>query len=148
MSQLYGQLKNSDGTTRWKPIEAILQSDGGYAIRVDTELVLDSGNISIGNIKVGSTNQTSNSLRYLRVESDGTLVVISTPLDLYEVADIDDENEPSPNYFGYVDMDGNWYIMEEDQSAGTYRYFKGTSDYPTNWATRSGLAYDYYYNIF
>jgi len=155
MSQTYGQVKNVDGTTKWKPIEAVLQPDGTYHLAVDTEIALDSANINISNLKVGSVDQTSNTLRYLKVEDDGTLVTVSMPLDSYDVIDTDDgfdESNPGVNYYGYADTDENWYIKEETVTAvgtpNTYRVFKGSGNYATAFANRTGHAYDYYFNIF
>jgi len=81
MVQLYGQIKNPDGTTTWKPIEATSNGEGSYAIRVDTELILDGASVSISNIKVGSLNQTSSELRFLKVEDDGTVYVLNPTLE-------------------------------------------------------------------
>lgn len=82
MSQLYGQIQSKDGITRWKPIEAVLQPDGAYGIKVDTELVLDGAQVTISNIKIGSLNQTSSTLKFLKVEEDGTVVVTNDELDV------------------------------------------------------------------
>ena len=68
--------------------------------------------------------------------------------ETYFVSDKDDDS--SPNYYGFLDKDGNWYIMKEVVATGadTYRYIKGTSGYTTNWTNRTTLTYDYYNNIF
>ena len=73
---------------------------------------------------------------------------ISDILEGYKITDKDDD--ATPNYYGYTDKDGNWYILKEVVSPGadTYRYAKGTSDYTTNWTGRAGLSYDYFYNVF
>lgn len=86
------------------------------------------------------------SKQILKTNSNGELVI--SDLAEYKIADKDDD--ASPNYYGFTDKDGNWYILKETISAGadTYRYIKGTSDYMTNWTGRAGLSYDYYYNIF
>lgn len=69
------------------------------------------------------------------------------PLAKYKIADTDDD--ASPNYFGFTDIDGNWYILKETVSAGanTYRYAAGTSSYATNWTNRASLSYDYLFNV-
>jgi hypothetical protein len=67
----------------------------------------------------------------------------------YSISDKDDD--ASPNYFGFVDRDGNWYILKETVSAGadTYRYASGSSNYATNWTNRATtVVYDYFYNAF
>jgi hypothetical protein len=79
------------------------------------------------------------------VTSDiGTIMFLSG----YFISDKDDD--ASPNYFGFVDRDGNWYILKETVLAGadTYRYAKGTTGYTTNWTGRAALSYDYFYNVF
>ena len=70
------------------------------------------------------------------------------PLPEYVLSDKDDDG--TPNYYGYVNKDGGWYIMKETISAGNdqYRFIKGTTAYTTNWTGRAGLSYDYFYNIF
>lgn len=69
-------------------------------------------------------------------------------LSKYVIADKDDD--ASPNYYGFTDKEGNWYIMRETISSGadTYRYTKGESNYDTNWTNRASLTYDYFYNVF
>ena len=73
--------------------------------------------------------------------SIGSILKIEDDLSSYKVSDIDDTG---PNYYGFVDKDGAWYIMKEDTTAGSYRYCKGVSDYPTNWDNRTTLTYDYF----
>ena len=51
-------------------------------------------------------------------------------------------------YFGYINKDGRWYIQKQDQSVGTYRYAKGSSDYATNFTNRTTLDYDYFDEVF
>lgn len=75
MAQLYGQVENPDGTTDFKPIRATPLSNGGFALVVDTELTLDGANISITNLKVGSTDQSPANSTYLKTLGDGTVVV-------------------------------------------------------------------------
>jgi hypothetical protein len=150
-SQIHGQVLVGGDSTRWQPIAAVELGDGTYALKVDTELTLDSANINLSNVKVASVDQTSNTLRYIKVLDDGTIVTESSPLDGYEIADVDDENEPAgKNYYGYSNMDEDWYILEEDLtvSPATYRYFKGTGGYVAGFAARTGHAYDYFHNIF
>lgn len=67
-------------------------------------------------------------------------------LDYYKISDIDESGDPA--YYGYLDMNGNWYIMEYSSSAGTCRYFKGTSAYTTNWTGRADLGYGYFDAVF
>ena len=66
------------------------------------------------------------------------------PTDGYKISQIDDS---SPAYYGFTNKDAAWFIMQED-SGGTYRYAKGSSNFPTNWTGRAGLTYDYFHNVF
>lgn len=63
----------------------------------------------------------------------------------YNVAEID-ENVIS--YYGFTNQSGGWLIMREDTQANSFRYAKGNSNFPLNWANRADLKYDYYYNLF
>jgi hypothetical protein len=69
---------------------------------------------------------------------------VEHPTDKYKISEVDDS---TPAYYGFVDRTGNWYILQEN-SDGTYRYVKGASSFSTNWTNRTGLSYDYYYNVF
>ena len=64
----------------------------------------------------------------------------------YNISDLDTASDPQ--YFGYVDADGAWYIMQLTESTGAARYYKGSSNYAASWAVRSGLSYDVYSAIF
>ncbi len=66
------------------------------------------------------------------------------PTDGYNISQIDDS---APAYYGFTNKNAAWFIMQED-SSGTYRYAKGTSNFPTNWTGRAGLTYDYFHNVF
>lgn len=153
MSQIYGQIKGIDGTTKWKPIEAVLQADGSYAMRVDTELVLDAGNITISNLKVGSTNQTVSGARWLKTLDDGTVVVsdgVDNPLAGFNAARAQDIGA-FPHYFGLVDIDENWIIIEQSRSGteDTFLYASGAGSFLTNWGNRdTTLVYDEYFTEF
>jgi len=79
--------------------------------------------------------------------STGTTPTNQDKLAKYRAADID--SDASPNYYGFVDLSGNWFILRESISAGAdaYRYAAGTSNYTTNWTGRTSLSYDYLYNV-
>jgi hypothetical protein len=66
-------------------------------------------------------------------------------LSKYHAADLDDD--ASPNYYGFVDSDGHWYILKEDTTAKSYRYSAGANTYATNWTNRLTLNYDYLFNV-
>jgi hypothetical protein len=47
-------------------------------------------------------------------------------------------------YFGYVNDVGAWLIMQQNVSAGTFKWTSGKSDLPTSWALRAALEYNYW----
>ena len=63
----------------------------------------------------------------------------------YHISDLD--TSAIPMYFGYVDQNGNWYIMQLSTSNGTARYCKGFSGYAAAWTARAGQTYDYFSNV-
>jgi len=67
-------------------------------------------------------------------------------LDYYKISDIDESGDPA--YYGYLDIDGNWYIMEYNVAAGTCRYFAGITGYTTAWGGRALLEYGYFDVVF
>lgn len=82
---------------------------------------------------------------------------IQDPLIRYKIADVDDDGvDSTPNYYGYVSPEGNWYIQKEDKSANpaTYRYANGNgngpvqSQYPAQWTARAAQNYNYFNLIF
>jgi hypothetical protein len=64
----------------------------------------------------------------------------------YKVCDIDDAGDPA--YFGYADVDGNWYIVKNAVASKSFRYASGSSDYATNWTGRAALVYGYIFEAF
>ena len=60
----------------------------------------------------------------------------------YEISDLDTAG--SPKYYGFLDEIGNWYIIQMYDTA--VRYVRGSSadSYPTMWANRATLSYDYF----
>lgn len=69
---------------------------------------------------------------------------IKKPTDGYSISQID---SATPSYYGYLDKDGNWYIIKED-SDGSFRYARGSGAFSSYWSTRSSLTYDYFENVF
>lgn len=63
----------------------------------------------------------------------------------YSIAEIDDG---VITYYGFTNKDSAWLIMREDTQTNSFRYAKGNSLFPTNWANRANLRYDYYSNLF
>ena len=78
---------------------------------------------------------------------------IPDALSHYKFSD-EDTSVSGTVYRGYVDKDGNWFIVKEviTTTTRTYRYAKGTSGYDTAttgaWATRTSQTYDYFHNTF
>jgi hypothetical protein len=73
------------------------------------------------------------------------------PTDGYKIAQLDDSSDPDYAYYGFVDKDGNWYVQRETltgANTGDYRYFKGASNFSTNWTGRDGLGYGEFDSIF
>lgn len=68
----------------------------------------------------------------------------SDNLASYHISDLDEA--AATKYYGNVDKDGNWYILQLTSTAA--RYAKGAASYTTNWTGRAGLSYDYFYNVF
>lgn len=145
MSTIYGYDYVSD---TWKPLKAVQLADGTWVLKVDTEIDLDTAEVNISNIKVGSPNQSKDNLRWLKVMDDGTVVTAPNPTELYKTSDVDDGH--NVNYYGYTDVDGGWFILKEDLSVSpnTYRYVKGDINYANNWTNRASLTYDYFFNTF
>jgi len=64
----------------------------------------------------------------------------------YNISEIDDSG--TTTYYGFTNKSGGWLIMREDTDSTSFRYAKGNVDFPTAWAGRTNLKYDYYYNLF
>ena len=84
----------------------------------------------------------------LNVDQSGNLLTKSTisggdPFIKYKIADTDDAS--ATKYYGFTDVNGNWYILRE--SSSTYRYSTGTTNYATNWTNRASLTYNYLFNV-
>lgn len=62
----------------------------------------------------------------------------------YKISDLD--SVASPEYYGYVDKRGQWYIMRLTDTEA--RYSKGTDNYSTAWANRANLVYSQYNEVF
>lgn len=140
-------------SVRWRNIGATQLADGTWALKVDTELTLDAGNISISNIKVGSVDQTTGQLRFLKTLDDGTLVTtdgVDDPLGGFGVARAQDSGA-YPHYFGLVDIDQNWIIIKESKTGNdkTYEYASGAGNFIVNYGNRdTSLVYDEYWTEF
>ena len=64
-------------------------------------------------------------------------------IDRFFISDTE-MNLSNINYYGYLALEGDWYIMREDKTAGTYsayRYVKGTVNYEIAWTNRASQSY-------
>jgi hypothetical protein len=82
------------------------------------------------------------------VDGDGLQQVQPLSVQYPGVYRIDDD--ASPNYYGFTNSLGAWYILKETISAGNnvYEYLKGSSDIATSWGTRLTDTYDTFENTF
>lgn len=86
------------------------------------------------NIKDWTIDHVAEELEFVEVD----------PMVVYKISDIDDAGDPK--YFGYLDANGNWYVLKLTSTDA--RYSKGVTDYAANWGNRAALSYDYYNNTF
>jgi uncharacterized protein YggU (UPF0235/DUF167 family) len=127
--------------------------------KLDVNLSTRASEATLSNIKTNTDNLNVNlSTRASEATlstraSETTLSGVKTntdkipdSLDHYKISDIDDAS--NPKYYGFLDKDGNWYILKEDTTAKTYRYTKGATNYSTNWGNRTTLTYDYFDVVF
>lgn len=73
-------------------------------------------------------------------------VTNQSPVGNYETANVDESSDPK--YYGFLDRDGNWYILKSATSGTVFTYAKGVTDYSTNWTNRASLTYDTFDNTF
>jgi hypothetical protein len=90
----------------------------------------------------GNTFQATN--------TSGTLPSSQTPqstqpFEGYKISEIDDG---VVSYYGFINREGAWLIMQEDTRTSSFRYAKGNLNFSSNWSAREGLKYDYYFNLF
>lgn len=63
----------------------------------------------------------------------------------FKIAEIDNADI---SYYGFIATNGAWYIMKANTDAGSFRYVRGESNFPANWANRKRLKYDYLDKVF
>jgi len=71
--------------------------------------------------------------------------------DGYKISKIDDITSSTYAYYGFVNQDGAWYIQRETLSgvnAGDFQYYKGSTNFSSNWTSRSSFSYDDFEDIF
>ncbi len=54
-----------------------------------------------------------------------------------------DQDTGGTSFYGYLDKDGNWYIMKTVRTGNelAHTYAKGTSGYPAAWIARATQTY-------
>ena len=80
---------------------------------------------------------------FTQEEFQDTYRLAEDRLASYRTADVDED--ASPNYYGFLNTHGRWYILKETLATGanTYRYVAGQSGYAAKWTSRVSLSYDY-----
>ena len=69
------------------------------------------------------------------------------PLDGYNISDIDDGG--IIRYFGFINKDGGWYVLQEDTLNNTIRYRVGDTGYVAAWGARTtGAPYGLFNDVF
>lgn len=68
-----------------------------------------------------------------------------SPTNGYKISEI---SEGPITYYGYINQDGAWIIMRQDTNENSFRYQKGSSNFPASWQNRENLKYDYFYKLF
>lgn len=58
----------------------------------------------------------------------------------YRAHDLDDAPD-GKQYIGFIDMDGNWYLMQSDDETHSLRYYFGRGSYADAWDSRFGHSY-------
>jgi len=106
-------------------------------------------NTNISNL---ATETTSASIFNLLMSMQTILTTISTLIDgnlnQYKAQDeAVDSVDANIEYYGFANTDGNWYILEANATAKTYRYCNGTTGYAAAWVTRETNTYDYIFNL-
>jgi hypothetical protein len=73
------------------------------------------------------------------------------PTDGYKISKIDDTSSTTYAYYGFVNSDGMWYIQRETLSGidlGNFLYYKGPTNFSSNWTIRDGFTYRDFEDIF
>lgn len=145
---IYQQLRNSGAG------EAVSLADGAdiaEGSKSDTAAVNGTSSSSVVSLLKGiyillNTEGTTLSSILTTLGSQATatkqdsLIGLIDPTAKYNIANTDTAS--TVQYFGFLDKDGNWYILKND-GAGTYTYCSGlaASSYATAWTGRIGLTY-------
>ncbi|HBA72217.1 MAG TPA: hypothetical protein DCZ63_08535 [Geobacter sp.] len=68
------------------------------------------------------------------------------PLVHYKRANGDSSGDPA--YHGFTAADGSWFIMKMNLVDENERFARGMADFPTAWANRASLGYNYFHVVF
>jgi len=106
--------------------------ESGVHVVGDFTTTVDSGlHVVVGSgIHVVSEVEVSSGLHVVQGKT--------AQLQDYFISDIDESDE-GIKFYGYLDAEGNWYIMQST-SGTTYRY-ASSGVYASNWIDRSGIDY-------
>ena len=64
----------------------------------------------------------------------------NNPTTKYGIARVDSANDTK--YYGFLDKDSNWYVMQEVTSTGVFLYtVPVATSFATGWSGRAGLSY-------
>lgn len=69
----------------------------------------------------------------------------SQPLDGYNIAEVEND---IISFYGFIDKNGVWYVLRVDMVAGSFRYARGTDNFPSAWENRETLEYGYFNDVF
>lgn len=58
---------------------------------------------------------------------------------LYNAHTKDEAGDPS--YYGFLNSEGRWLILEVNDSAGTFQYLFGKTGFATSWTNRASNTY-------
>ncbi len=65
--------------------------------------------------------------------------------------DVDETGDVNNKYYGFLTIDGRWYIVQINNTTNAMRYCFGTggsTGYATGWGTRTGNSYGYIDAVF
>lgn len=110
-------------------------------------------NITAGDLNVNLSDKgvdyditrIGNGTNELSINADGSInsVTSATITDRFSIARVD--SSADTKYYGFLDANGNWYIMREVTSTGvfTYYYSTSTTDFTgaSGWSNRTSITY-------
>ncbi len=110
-----------------------------------SDITLALRNLAIDTIG-GSTQTILHSVGNKPITRENALPIFNTtnPVLNYGLAGGDSSNR----IFGYLKVNGEWYIQKFDNSTKEYLYIKGSSDFITSWNARTTLDYLKFNEVF